>query len=270
MGTEALTRMERAMSSIDESVTTDLKFAIVPEWFIDSGVSDKAFRLYTILAKYADNSNRTAYPGRSTLAKRMGCSLSSVDRAVEELIALGAVTKKRRCVDGVWTSSLYTVNKMPPSRTDGGSPTHDATPRLTGDATSPHPRRKELDQELDQKELLAAAPREPVKKQRKTDPLWDTMLQTCGINPQTLTGSERGRINKALKELREVGATPDELRARAKTYTTKYPGAALTPTALSGNWSQLTPPTRNPTTCRDCGQHLDRHDQETCDAFRRR
>lgn len=270
-GTEALTRMERAMSSIDEKVTSDLKFALVPEWFIDSGVSDKAFRLYTVLAKYADNEDRTAYPGRRTLARRMGCSLSSVDRALEELIDAGAVTKKQRCVDGRWTSSLYTVHKVGPSRTAGGSPTHDATPSLTHATTSSHPRRKELDQELDQKELLAAAPPETVKKERKADPLWDTMLQACNINPQTLTGSERGRINKALKELREVGATPDELRARAKAYTTKYPGAALTPTALSGNWSQLQPArTPRTNTCQLCAQPFDAHDEDVCLAFQGR
>jgi len=183
--------------SLDESVTTDITFAIVPEWFIDSGVSDKAFRLYAVLAKYADNEDGTAYPGRAKLAKRMGCSRSSVDRALEELIAVGAVSKKRRQVNGRWTSSLYTVYKIAPRRTHATITTDEATPRLTDETTSSHPRRKELDQELDQKELLAAAPR-----QRKPDLLWDAMVEVCGVNTTTITKNERGRINEALKQLR--------------------------------------------------------------------
>ena len=251
------------MESI-ESVTTDIKFAIVPEWFIDSGVSDKAFRLYTVLAKYADNDSGTAYPGRGALAKRMGCSRSSVDRALEELISVGAVSKQRRSQDGRWTSSLYTVYKVGPRLTGGGSPTHATTPSPTGATTSSHPRRKELDQELDQQELLAAAPREEAKPKapRPKDPLWEAMLEVCGINGDTLTRSSRGQLNSAVKELRDVGATADEVRAKAGVYRKTWPAVSLTPTALVKHWSQLA--TRSEVkkrTC-ECGQPLDRHDDE--------
>jgi hypothetical protein len=120
----------------DEQITSDLKFSIVPEWLIDSGCSDKALRLYCVLARYADNDDLTAFPGRGSLAKRMGCHRATVDRAVEELIALGAVTKRQRVKDGMYQSSVYTIRRQEPSRTGapsrtdatGGSRTHAATP----------------------------------------------------------------------------------------------------------------------------------------------
>ena len=252
------------MSSIDETLTADLKFAIVPEWFIDSGVSDKAFRLYTVLAKYADNQDGTAYPGRSRLAKRMGCSRSSVDRALEELIDMGAVSKQRRYADGRWTSSLYTVYRTGPRRTHATSPTDATTPSPTHATTSSHGRRKELDQELHQRELLAAAPRE-----RKPDPLWDTMLSVCGIDPPTLTRTARGQVNKALKELREIGATPSDLEAKAAAYRKTWPGMSLTPTALVKHWAQLaTKADTRKRTC-ECGQPLDKHLDEFHDILMR-
>jgi len=69
---------------------------MIPEWILDSGISDKAIRLYCVLARYADNETHRAFPSRETLAKRMGCHAKSVDRAASELLKIGAVTKKQR------------------------------------------------------------------------------------------------------------------------------------------------------------------------------
>lgn len=69
---------------------------MIPEWIIDAGLSDKAIRLFVVLARYADNQTHQAYPSRETLAQRMECSTSSIDRATEELISVGALTKKQR------------------------------------------------------------------------------------------------------------------------------------------------------------------------------
>jgi len=84
---------------------TEIHFSMIPEWVIDSGVSDKAIRLYVVLARYADNRTGEAFPSRDTLAARMGCSAKSVDRATQELMEAGAVTKKQRHN----SSLVYTV-----------------------------------------------------------------------------------------------------------------------------------------------------------------
>lgn len=45
--------------------------------------------------------------------------------------------------------------------------------------------------------------------ERPRDEIWDTLTEHFG---EPRTKSERGRRNKAVGELREAGATPDEIR----------------------------------------------------------
>lgn len=92
-------------------------FAVVPEWLlVGPEVSDRAVRLYALLALMADRGTREAFPARKTLAQRLGgCSLDSVDRAVDELAAAGAITKYERYRDGrrERSSNLYVVHLAP-------------------------------------------------------------------------------------------------------------------------------------------------------------
>lgn len=94
-------------------IRSDNYFAIVPEWIIDSDVSANAVRLYALLNRYA-NSRGQAFPTRATLAKRMGVSTDTVDRAKQELVEIGALTIQRRTSDaGDPTSNLYTIHTFP-------------------------------------------------------------------------------------------------------------------------------------------------------------
>ena len=81
---------------MNDNLAAEIRFSIIPEWITYAAISDKALRLYSVLARYADNQTHEAFPSRETLAGRMNCSTSSVDRATEELIKIGAVTKKQR------------------------------------------------------------------------------------------------------------------------------------------------------------------------------
>lgn len=78
---------------------------------------------------------------------------------------------------------------------------------------------------------------------RKADPLWEALTAACGYSRDALfTKSERGRLNAALRELREVNASPADILARAKQYRTMWPGITLTPQALVNNWNRCVPP----------------------------
>tara|TARA_R110000868_G_scaffold19074_2_gene82556 strand:- start:4975 stop:5703 length:729 start_codon:yes stop_codon:yes gene_type:complete len=79
-----------------DELNTEIRFSIIPEWVTYSQVSDKAVRLYSVLARYADNHTHEAFPSRETLAEKMGCSAKSIDRASQELIRVGAITKRQR------------------------------------------------------------------------------------------------------------------------------------------------------------------------------
>jgi hypothetical protein len=53
-----------------------------------------------------------------------------------------------------------------------------------------------------------------------------------------LTRSERGRVNRAVAELRAVGVDdPDEIHRRALIYRLRFPGCPVTPQALTANWT---------------------------------
>ena len=77
----------------------------------------------------------------------------------------------------------------------------------------------------------------------KQDLLWESACMAIyGELKPTLTTSERGRLNKGLRELREIGATPSDITARAKQYSRVMPpGCLLTITGLVSNWARCVP-----------------------------
>jgi hypothetical protein len=83
---------------LDEPGTLVLEqhFAIVPEWIIDADISDAAYRLYSVLLRYGQSSG-TRMPSRALLARRLRKrSTDSVDRALKELVLIGAIVVERR------------------------------------------------------------------------------------------------------------------------------------------------------------------------------
>jgi hypothetical protein len=101
---------------VSSRIKTDARFALIPEWLLDNAaLSHAAIRLYCVLDRYADAEGH-AYPGRALLAERLGVkSVDTVDRAIKELVAAGAITVTRRYDDaGDPTSNLYILHRYPP------------------------------------------------------------------------------------------------------------------------------------------------------------
>jgi hypothetical protein len=99
---------------MNNQLDTDLRFSIVPEWVLDADISDRAIRVYSILARYADNDTLQAFPSRETLAKRCHCHWRSIDRAIDELVSLGAIVKTHRKHGDAYQSNLYTLRRVLP------------------------------------------------------------------------------------------------------------------------------------------------------------
>jgi hypothetical protein len=135
-------------------------FAMIPEWVLYGDISTAAVRVFGCLNRYANGQTSKCFQSRATIAKLCRVSVKTVDRAIEELVDLGAVTVTRRYIDakgditenpqeGVeFTSNEYTVimslpreNLTPPL---GNS---DATPRDKNDTLIKEPfnQRKEPD-----------------------------------------------------------------------------------------------------------------------------
>jgi hypothetical protein len=95
---------------MEQSIRLERRFAIIDEWLLDLDISDRAVRLYAVLARYADSETHKAYPSRGTLAERLRCSKASVDRAAQELVDVGAMKKKQRHNSSV----VYTLQVSSP------------------------------------------------------------------------------------------------------------------------------------------------------------
>jgi hypothetical protein len=71
--------------------SADHYFAIIPENILYADISHIAVRVYGVLRRHADKDNGTCHPGRSRIAKVAHTSPSSVDRAISELVRIGAI-----------------------------------------------------------------------------------------------------------------------------------------------------------------------------------
>ena len=93
--------------------------------------------------------------------------------------------------------------------------------------------------------LSSQSSQAPKPQKRKEDPLFVALLEAIYERPYqeiSLTASERGRCNKAVSQLRAIGASPEEIHRRAAFYRLHFPHAALTPTALVANWNHCAGP----------------------------
>jgi hypothetical protein len=97
-----------------DKLNTDVRFSIVPQWLLETETSDRAIRVYALIAGYADSETLTAFPSRETLAKRANCHVKTIDRAIAELVEIGALTKQQRKNGDEYSSNLYTIRRVPP------------------------------------------------------------------------------------------------------------------------------------------------------------
>ena len=104
---------------MDNAIGADIRFSITPEWVLDSDISDRAIRIYAILARYADSETLQAFPSRETLAKRARTNAKAVTKAIDELVAIGAVVKQHRKNGDAFQSNLYTLRRVGPNMTLG-------------------------------------------------------------------------------------------------------------------------------------------------------
>jgi hypothetical protein len=99
-----------------------------------------------------------------------------------------------------------------------------------GDAPVPEP----LPLPQDQEQPLATD-----KPSRPRDELFEALAEVEGADLSALTRSARGKLNAAAKQLREVNATADDVRARAAIYRRVHPSWDLTAPSLVKFWPSL-------------------------------
>lgn len=97
-----------------DKIIADNFFAIIPEWLLFADISPQAVRLYGVLRRYADRDG-SCFPSRKRLASDLRTeSTKPVDRALKELVGIGAITIEHRHTEqGDLQSNLYTVLSVP-------------------------------------------------------------------------------------------------------------------------------------------------------------
>jgi Helix-turn-helix domain len=215
------------------------RFSMVPEWVLYGGVSDRALRVYAVLGRHADSHSGVAFPRRRRLADLCSCSVKSIDRAVAELVEIGAViVQHRQSENGEYASNLYILVFDDPrarvsesgDRAGGDLATQLSLPQdPAGDLTRTTEREPLND-------TLAAAPRK-----RKPDLLWEVFDEELGEVSNT---GERGKRNRALKLIREsMNGLDDEveqavaLRTHIERYREHWPDMPATEMAIANNWT---------------------------------
>lgn len=80
------------------------------------------------------------------------------------------------------------------------------------------------------------------KKARPRDLLWDALVEALGYEAKDITKNVRGQLNAALGQLREVGATPLDIKERVAVYRFLYcrSGIVPTPMGIVNRWADCT------------------------------
>lgn len=220
-----------ASTTVQQHVQVVEPFAMIPEALLyDPEMEGHDVRLYGILHRHgSDPSN--CYPSIERLATLIGKSESTVHRSLARLATAGWIKKVPRYADdGGQTSNGYLIYN---------------TPHVGGDTHPPVAADTQKRAITNEKTLFGADFAAPVDNPRRRDPLMEAILSACGIESEKVPKSQWSSIGKVVRELKEVGADPDSVTARAGLYRQRFPQAALTPTALSKHWASLSSTSTN-------------------------
>ena len=177
-----------------------------------------------VLADHAAKDGSDAFPSVNTIAQEARMSQRAVRYALRALAASGSIEATGTHESGTVIYRIQGVQDLQGVQETTDGPTDFA----------PEP---SLEPSLVREANASLTPRSV--KTRKPDKLWDALVDELG---PVETKSERGRRNKALKELREIGVREDELRTRIATYRRRWPEIELTATGIAANWSVLGQP----------------------------
>ena len=178
----------------------------IMDWVFENSKAQGIERLILlVIADHCNSEGEHAFPRVSVIARRANVSERTVQRKLSDLVSLGELEVLKR----QGTSSLYKI--VTPFGINSGSDTK------------------------------SEAKPQKVKKTRARNPVWDTVLEVCGVNPDKVNSSEAARYGRLVKLLNECNATPDEIKVRASVYQRKFPHVNMTPSALVNRWSECDP-----------------------------
>lgn len=207
----------------------------------DSTLSSVERHVALALSLYMNERGSSAWPGATRLAHDTGYHVATVRKALGDLTGTGWLRlAERGGRKGEHRRANVYEATFPaqPLALDYPSPTTTRRPERADPSSSP---RAPLVQDDPISSLNSPenSPSSGEAKPRKRDPIFDALTEQCGIEVAQLTRSGRGPLNRAVKELRELDATPEAITAAAAEYRRRFPSVELTPSALAKHWATL-------------------------------
>lgn len=198
-------------------------FALTPEWVLDADISDRAKVLYAVLGRYADDTTGECWPSRRTLWTRLRCAERSLDAAVKELEAIGAIKRHRQPrADGLpgFTTNQWTVIRAATSAPAGAMSAPGGAKNATrggAGTAAKNESHRELDPMNDARALTLVAE----KENAKTEPYEDEFNRAWSVYPRK---TARKRALRAYQAARRKGAPADVLAAAVTAYAAARQG----------------------------------------------
>lgn len=168
------------------------------------------------------------------------------------------VTSPSRNGANVTKRSIEKHNQIVTSEGEGERKEREIAPVAVATTARSHPPTLTLVHSSEPAEPQATAPQKPPQdapappraassKSRPVNATWDALVAALGYEPATK--AERSKWGKAVKDLNDVGATPQEIALRARRYVTRFTREMLSVTALVSHWGEMaTEPAPRPTT----------------------
>jgi Helix-turn-helix domain len=187
-----------------------------------------------LLANHAGSDDWSCWPSINLLAREARLTRRQVQRIVRTLEASGEITTE--VGGGRGHATLYFVS------------------RQTSMGATPVSRRKDValsEGKGDAHVRERAAPMSPessvepslqplrAETARPRDELFEALAEVEHASLTDLTRSARGNLNAATKQLREIGATAEDVTVRADRYRRLHPTWELTAQALVKHWPSL-------------------------------
>jgi hypothetical protein len=197
-----------------------------------------------VLLALADiaNDERECWPSIRHVAQKCRINSRTAQRRIRSLESLGEVIViecggKAGTPGGMRSNRYRIVVYMPGDGgggdlPGGGTDAREGVAPVPGEGVAPVPPEPSFESSVTPL-ASATADAEVVASLRAS------VIEACSINAHRLTASAEGALNKAVRELVAVGATPAQVPNAAAKYRGKYSSADLTPLALTKHWDRL-------------------------------